>query len=106
MDEKKFEDLYRMVQDNNRMLHSMRRSAFVGGIIKMVWWVVLLVVLPYLTWLYIQPYLTSVLEQYQNIQGQGAALQGQAVELQKQLDSLGGANRISEFLKGLGVGGE
>jgi len=105
MDDKKLEEMYQMVKENNSMLRSARRSAFIGGIFKIIWWALILVILPYLTWLYIQPYLENVMSQYQNIQGQGAALQNQAGDLQKQIDSLGGVGGLQDLLKKFGIGG-
>jgi hypothetical protein len=107
MDEKKLEEMYQMVRENNSMLKSARRSAFVGGIIKAVWWVVILVVLPYLTWLYLEPYLSTIMAQYQTLQAQSGAVSGQAAELQKQLDQLGGgASSLQELLARFGIGAE
>lgn len=105
MDEKKLEEMYQMVRENNGMLKSARRSAFVGSIVKTVWWVVILLVLPYLTWLYLEPYFNNVLAQYQAVQQQSGNLQNQAAELQKQLSDLqtqtGG---FTDLLKRFGVG--
>ena len=83
MDEDKLEALYKATMENNQMLKSMRRSAMIGGIVKAVWWVLVLIVLPYVTWLYIQPYLDTIMKQYQTIQDQGGTLTTQASDLQK-----------------------
>ena len=77
MDEKKLEEMYELVRENNGMLKSARRSAFVGGIVKAVWWVVILIVLPYFTWLYIQPYLETITGQYQTIENQSSDFSAQ-----------------------------
>jgi len=68
MDEQKFTEMYELTKENNKMLKSIRRDAFVGGILKAIMWVVFLVVIPYLTWLYIEPYVEGVLETYRNVQ--------------------------------------
>ncbi len=105
MDEKKLEEMYQMVRDNNHMLKSARRSAFIGGIVKAIWWVVILIVLPYLTWLYIEPYLNTALAQYQAVQQQGGNIQNQAAELQKQLNELQGqTGGFMDLLKQFGIG--
>ena len=70
MDEQKMTELYELTKENNKMLRMMRRSAFVGGIIKFIFWFVLLVVIPYLTWLYLEPYLKQITDTYQSVQGQ------------------------------------
>ncbi len=87
MDDKKIEEMYQAVMDNNRMLKSARRSAMVGGILKFVFWIFILIILPYFTWLYLQPYLDTIMQQYQTIQGQGAAYNAQAQELQGMFDT-------------------
>ncbi len=107
MDEKKLEEMYQMVRDNNHMLKSARRSAFIGGIIKAVWWVVILLVLPYLTWLYIEPYFNTALAQYQAVQAQGGEVTAQAAELQKQLNELkSSSSGFMDLLKQFGIGGK
>lgn len=107
MDDKKLEEMYQMVRENNSMLKGARRSAFIGGIVKVIWWVVILIVLPYLTWLYIEPYLNTALTQYQAAQTQGANIQNQAAELQRQLDELQGqTGGFMDLLKKFGIGGQ
>lgn len=98
MDEKKMDELYEMVRENNHMLKSARRSAFVGTIVKVIWWALILVILPYFTWLYLQPYLNTVLGQYQTVQQKGTAIQDQAQGLQTQISGL------TELLKEFGIG--
>lgn len=104
MDEKKLEEMYHATMENNRMLKSMRRSAFVGGIVKAIWWVAILIVLPYLAWIYIQPYLENVLNQYQQIQTKTGAVTTQATDLQKQLNSLQGFDITSLYNRLFGGG--
>lgn len=82
LDDKKLEELYTLTKDNNRMLRAMRREAFVGGILKLVWWVVVLIVLPYLIYVwYLEPYLSQILTAYETAQGQA----GQVTETVNQL---------------------
>ena len=74
------EDVYLLAKENNRMLHAMRRDAFVKGVLGFIWWVVILIVLPYFTWLYLQPYLNQLMDAYNQAQGTSdsinASLQG------------------------------
>lgn len=71
-------ETYRLSLENNKLLHKMRRSAFWGGIIKLVLYVGLLVVVPF--WLYMT-YLAPVVDQMLNtveqIQGTGARASAQ-----------------------------
>ena len=107
MDEKKMDELYDMVRENNHMLKSARRTAFLGGIVKAVWWVVILIVLPYLTWLYIEPYVNTAMAQYQAVQQQGVDLQNQAANFQKQLTDLQGqTGGFMDLLKRFGIGAQ
>lgn len=60
--------LVEMVKENNRMLKAMRRDAFIGGVLHFIWWVIILVVIPYFTWLWLQPYIENLTGAYQNAQ--------------------------------------
>ena len=63
------EQVYRLAKENNQMVKAMRRDAFVKGIIGFVWWIIILFVLPYITWLYVQPYVAKVTAAYGQVQG-------------------------------------
>lgn len=93
MDEKRLEEMYQMVRENNAMLRSARRSAFIGGFFKILWWVAILVVLPYVTWLYLEPYLSTVAAQYQAIEQKSDQLSSEA-------------SGLLDLLKQFGIGGE
>ncbi len=79
-------ELVELTRQNNRMLKDMRRDAMIGGIIQFVWWVILVIVLPYFTWLFLQPYLEGMLNAYQSAQGQSA----QVTDALNQLQQAGG----------------
>ena len=67
----------RVAKDTNRMLHSMRRKAFWGGIFKMIWWVLILVVIPYYAYvLYFEPYVKQATQTYQQFQDGVHQVQG------------------------------
>jgi|SRR3990167_10536498 len=85
-DEQKLEEIHRLTKENNRMLHSMRRSAFWGGIIKFVLYTVVIVVIPF--WLYmtyLAPMVESMMQTVQQIQGTGAKAQTQFSDFQNLL---------------------
>ncbi len=71
MDEPKpvptLDEIYKLTKENNKMLKAMRRDAFVGGVVKFIGWVLVFVVIPYILWLYIQPYLNDALHTYNNV---------------------------------------
>ena len=81
--EDQLKELYELTRENNRMLKDMRRDALIGGIIQFVWWVIILVVLPYFTWLFLQPYLEGLLGAYQAAQGQSAQVTDALGKLQQ-----------------------
>lgn len=86
------EEILRLTKENNRMLHSMRRNAFVGGIIKFLFYVFILVVAP--LWLYstyLAPLIQSVQQTMGQVQGTGTKAQGQLAGLEgifKQFESM------------------
>ncbi len=79
-----------MVRENNSMLRAQRRDAYIGYAFKLIWWALILVILPYFTWLFIQPYLEGALQQYQAIQGQADQAQGAMQQLQELLKQVQG----------------
>lgn len=81
--EDQLKELHALTKENNRMLKDMRRDAMIGGIIHFIWWVILVVVLPYFTWLFLQPYLEGLLNAYQAAQGQSAQVTATLNDLQK-----------------------
>ena len=87
MDEREEKDIYRLVRDNNRMLRAIRRNAILWGIIKIIFYVGIVVILP--LWLY-STYLAPIAEQAQGVLNQ---VQGVSDGAQSQVNSL------QEFLK-------
>ena len=69
------------------MLHAMRRNAFIGGLIKILLYVIFLVVVPYWVYTtYLAPVLESTMEAVNQIQGTGAQVQTQFSGLQEMLN--------------------
>lgn len=71
------EEIYRLVKENNRMLKAMRRDAFVKSIFSFVWWILILVVIPYLSWLWFQPYLQTITDAYAEVQNTSNSVNAQ-----------------------------
>ena len=84
----KLEDILRLTRENNRMLHAMRRNAFIGGIMRFVVWAVLIVLPLWLYMQYVAPVMESTLAAMQQIQGSGAAVQGQFEGIQGAFEKL------------------
>ncbi len=81
--------MYRLVKENNRMLHSMRRNAFWGGLIKILIYAALFLVLPF--WLYmtyLAPVVESTMQTMNQIQGTSAKAQAQFGGFQEMLKQL------------------
>lgn len=77
-------EVYKLAKENNRILKAMRRDAFVGGILKFVFWVALFVVLPYIIYsIYLAPYLTSLQAAYQDINTKADTLNSAAQDFEK-----------------------
>ena len=91
-------NMHTPTEENNHMLKGQRRAAFVGNIFKIVWWALILVILPYFTWLYLQPYLDTIMGQYQTVQEKGTAIKTQTQGLQTQISGL------TDLLKEFGIG--
>ena len=82
-------EIYRLVRENNKMLHSMRRNAFWGGVIKFLLYAVLFVALPW--WLYmtyLEPVVKSTMQTMNQIQGTGAKAEAQFGSFQEMLKQL------------------
>ena len=54
----------RLLLENNQMLHKMRRSAFLGTIFRIVWFLVILGVPVYLYFSYVKPNMDNLLGKY------------------------------------------
>ena len=93
-------EIYKLVKENNRMLKKMRRDAFVGGILKFVWWILMFFVLPYVIYvIYLQPYLTSLQSAYSDFQ----TTAGKVDSATQQLEDL--KNKFPNWQEILNLGG-
>lgn len=76
------QEMYRMTRENNRMLHSMRRNAFLGGIIKILVYGALVLVPLWFYYQYFGPVLEQMLHTMQQIQGTSTQAQSQFGQFQ------------------------
>jgi len=81
------EETLEIARDNNRMLRKMRRNAFIGGILRLVWWAVIIGVPVYVYLTIFQPYLEELGASYEGLRGQVEELKNIPGGLQ---DLLGG----------------
>ena len=87
-DEHQLKEVLELTRENNRMLHAMRRNAFLSGLVRFVFWAL---ILGSSTWFYIQylnPMLTQALNALQKVQGTSAQVQGQINSLPNILNQL------------------
>ncbi len=89
------QETLRLSQENNHLLHKVRRSAAISNIMQLVYWALILGLPVVLYFYFLQPYVEQTLQYYKNIQGGAEQAQG-AVE---QLKNSG----IGDILKNLGI---
>lgn len=68
-------ETYRLTLENNQMLRSMRRNAFVGSVIKFAIYAALLLVPIWLYLTYVAPMMQDLLNTAQQVQGASADAQ-------------------------------
>lgn len=84
----KLAEILRITKENNRMLHKMRRNAFLGGIFKLILWLAFLIIPLWLYMQYLAPVMTSMMETMNQMQGTGASAQAQFSDLNASLQKL------------------
>lgn len=73
----KLEEILRLTKDNNRMLHAMRRNAFLGSVVKVIVWAAFIIIPLWLYMQYLAPVMQSMLETVDQLQGTRASAQAQ-----------------------------
>lgn len=100
--EPSLDEIYKLAKDNNRMLRAMRRDAFIGGIVKFVFWIAIFFVLPYILYvLYLQPYLENIQSAYESFNQNAQAVNEAArnvEELKNQFPNIG--DLLKQFVGG------
>ena len=74
-----------LAEDNNRMLHSMRRSQRWGAVLRIVWWLVIFGASAAAYYYYLQPYLEQLLALYQKAQQGGAQAESAMEQFQQMM---------------------
>ena len=93
-DQDKLDELLRLTKDNNRMLHAARRSAWLGGVFRVLVWTAFIIVPFWLYMQYLAPVMQQMLKTYEQVQGTTAAAHAQLTGLQdalKKFQSMYGA---------------
>jgi flagellar biosynthesis/type III secretory pathway M-ring protein FliF/YscJ len=78
-------EILRLTQENNKMLHKMRRGAFMKTLLQIVFYVMLLVIPAYIYLQYMAPMVNQMMATVQQIQGTGVQAQAQFGSLQDAL---------------------
>ena len=77
-DKQKLDEIYRLERENNRMLHTMRRNAFWGSIIRWVVYIVIFVLAPlYVYNTYVAPVMQSFQHAVDRVNGTSTKVEAQ-----------------------------
>jgi hypothetical protein len=90
MEEQAMQELLRLTRENNHMLHSMRRNARLAGVVKFIFYILILVVAP--LWVYstyLQPLVGQMQRTMNQIQGTNASAQAQFLNFEQLFKQLG-----------------
>ncbi|HLP43827.1 MAG TPA: hypothetical protein VK145_00945 [Candidatus Nanoarchaeia archaeon] len=74
-DKEFFDRLMALTEENNRMLKRIRRAAFWNGLIRIVYWLIILGI-SIGAYYYVQPYLEQLITTYKAVQTGTAQIQG------------------------------
>lgn len=75
MNDTEIKELLGLARENNRLLRKMRRSAMIGNVTRLIYWVAIIGVPIFLYYSFLQPYMAQLLETYSQIQGGAENLQ-------------------------------
>ncbi len=87
-EEQLLRETYRLAKENNRMLHAMRRNAFLGGMLRLVVYAVLIIAPLWFYATYLAPTVNQMIGTMNQVQGASAKAQAQFGDLQGLLDTL------------------
>jgi hypothetical protein len=78
-------DIFKMVKDNNHMLHTMRRHALIGGLLKFALWSALIIAPIWFYMTYLNANVQKMVTMYNQLQVTGADAQAQLQAFQKSI---------------------
>ena len=97
LDRTQLEQVLKLAKENNRMLHAMRRNAFLGGLLKVIMWAAFIIIPLWLYMQYLAPIMQSMIDTMSQVQGTGAKAQAQFSDLNNALkkfqEQFGGAKQ-------------
>jgi hypothetical protein len=65
----KLDEILKLVKDNNKMLHKIRRDAMYRSVLSTIWWLIVLISPIVLYYYYLEPYISNVQKMYSDIPG-------------------------------------
>ncbi len=84
----KLNEILKLSKENNKMLHAMRRNAWLGGIFKLFIWVAFILAPIWLYMQYVAPVMQGMLQSYQELQGTSAEAKAQFAKMNEYLTQL------------------
>ncbi len=81
-------DIFKMVKENNKMLHAMRRRAFIGAFVKLCFIVALVTVPIWFYMTYLDTTVQDILRTVQQMQDAGTSAQAQIGSFETMLQDL------------------
>ncbi len=88
LDRGELEQILKLTRENNRMLHAMRRNAWLGGIFKVLLWAAFIIIPFWLYMQYLAPVMQSAMDTINQVQGTGAKAQAQFSDLNASMQKL------------------
>lgn len=65
----KLDEILKLVKDNNKILHKMRRDAMYRSVLSTIWWLIFLVAPIIFYYVYLEPYVNQMMQMYATIPG-------------------------------------
>jgi predicted PurR-regulated permease PerM len=82
------DEILRLTRENNRMLHKMRRSAFIGRVVTIIFYAALLLAPLWFYVTYLNGAVQNLLQAYDRVQGTGQQAESQYQQFEQALQQL------------------
>ena len=78
-----------LARENNRLLKKIRRASILGGILKIIWWALILGLPVYLYFTFAQPYVEQAQQTYESARTSAGEVSGMFGQLKSLLQQYG-----------------